>query len=124
MLMRTANITELVALLLGASASLLFLPDAVAHYGREPEDAWLLSFWLTFCVALGSLCVWNALSGRGRRVSNRRALLISNWVALVLLAPVVLAGLGDMVLLIVGAVGVMGPITQLLRLNETAKATA
>ena len=32
MVMRTANIIELVMLLVGASASLLFLPDAVADY--------------------------------------------------------------------------------------------
>lgn len=124
MLMRTANIIELVVLLLGASASLLFLPDAVAQYEREPEDVWLLSFWLTFCLALGSLCLWNALSGRSQAVSNRKALLILNWVALVILAPVFLAGMSDKVVLIIGAVAAVGPITQLLRLHGTATGTA
>ena len=55
MVMRTANIIELMMLLVGASASLLFLPDAVADYRGEPEDVWLLSFWLIFCICLGSL---------------------------------------------------------------------
>ncbi|MBX9461079.1 MAG: hypothetical protein KL785_08315 [Brevundimonas sp.] len=124
MVMRTANIVELVMLLLGASASLLFLPDAVADYSGEPEDVWLLSFWLIFCIGLGSLCAWNALSGPSQMVSNRGALLISNWTAIILLAPVVLAGIGDTVLLIIGAVAAMGPVTQLLRLKGTATATA
>lgn len=124
MLMRAANSVELVVLLLGASASLLFLPDAVAQYGSEPEDLWLLLFWLTFCYALGSLCVWNALSGRTQVVSNRKALLILNWIALVLLAPVFLGGMSDTVLLVIGAVAAVGPITQLLHLHGTATGTA
>ncbi len=124
MVMRTANIIELVMLLVGASASLLFLPDAVADYRGEPEDVWLLSFWLIFCIGLGSLCAWNVLSGRSQMVSNRGALLISNWTAIALSAPLVLAGIGDTVLLLIGAVAAMGPMTQLLRLERTAKATA
>jgi len=124
MVMRTANIIELMMLLVGASASLLFLPDAVADYRGEPEDVWLLSFWLIFCIGLGSLCAWNVLSGRSQMVSNRGALLISNWTAIALSAPLVLAGIGDTVLLLIGAVAAMGPMTQLLRLERTAKATA
>ena len=57
-------------------------------------------------------------------VSNRGALLISNWTAIALSAPLVLAGIGDTVLLLIGAVAAMGPMTQLLRLERTAKATA
>lgn len=92
--------------------------------GGEPEDVWLLSFWLIFCIGLGSLCAWNVLSGRSQMVSNRGALLISNWTAIALSAPLVLAGIGDTVLLLIGAVAAMGPMTQLLRLKRTAKATA
>src|SRR5690606_2221683 len=124
MVMRTANIIELGMLLLGAAASLLFLPDAVADYSGEPEDVWLLSFWLIFCIALGSLCAWNALCGWSHMLSNRPVLLIANWTAIILPVPIGLAGLGDTVLHVIGAAAAMGPITQLLRLKGMAKRTA
>lgn len=121
MLMRWANVIEAVALLLGATASLVFLPDAISAYSRDPVDFWLLAFWLVFCVALVGLCAWNAISASRPDGEHRRPLLVSNWTATALVTPVALAGIADSVLLVIGAIALMGPVTQLLRLRGSSR---
>ncbi|PQZ84141.1 hypothetical protein CQ035_02370 [Brevundimonas sp. MYb46] len=124
MVVRWTNLIEAILLALGGLAAMVFLPEAVNSYGREPEDVWLLSFWLVFCLAFGGLCLWNALSVTIPCGASRRPLLISNWTATALLIPVALAGIGDIVLLMIGAVALMGPVAQLLRFRHTRQRVA
>jgi hypothetical protein len=45
-----------------------FLAPSIADYAREPEDTWLLIFWLLTLVALSALCFANAWAfGKARR---------------------------------------------------------
>lgn len=46
--------------LLGALGFLLFLPESIAEYAREPEDVWLQTAWAVVLVLLSGACFWNA----------------------------------------------------------------
>ena len=45
---------------LGALAFLLFLPEDIREYGREPEDVWLGTAWIVVLGLLAILCFWSA----------------------------------------------------------------
>src|SRR5690349_379508 len=53
-------------LIIVALGFLLFLPDDLADYAREPEDVWLGSFWIGLLGLLAALCFANAWRSNAR----------------------------------------------------------
>ncbi len=116
MLVRIINC--FVALLFGgaAVAIIVFLPASIDEFATEPEDVWLLVFWLVFCASLSGLCLFNAMH-TGRAVRNRRKLLIAlNGLATALLAVLFVLGRSDNAVMAIIALVILGPAAMLLLL--------
>ncbi|WP_294011847.1 hypothetical protein [Sphingomonas sp.] len=82
---RIANWTGGALVVLTALVFLLFLPENIADYAREPEDVWLSVWWIGGRCLLAALCFVNAI--RARKAET----LVVNW--LIAVNVVVLVGL-------------------------------
>lgn len=66
--LRWLNILSGVLIGLCTFFALPFLAASISDYSHEPEDLWLLIFWLIVLVLLSALCFANAWAiGKARR---------------------------------------------------------
>ena len=64
---RWTNLACAALLSIGAVWFLIFLPESILAYAREPEDVWLGGFWVLLLVTLAALCFANAKWTAGSR---------------------------------------------------------
>ena len=70
---RIANFTGGALIVLTAVVFLIFLPENIADYAREPEDVWVSAWWI------GGLCLLAALSFVNASRAQKPETLAVNW---------------------------------------------
>ena len=99
-------------LVVAALGFLIFLPDNVPDYAREPEDVWLGGLWVGLLGLLAALCFVNA------RRSNERPqvgwLTLANLVAVLALITLLVLGRDDPAVPPLLALCALGPVAALV----------
>jgi hypothetical protein len=109
---RWTNVICGALLVVAALGFLIFLPDNVADYAREPEDVWLGGFWIGSLGLLAALCFANAWrSNRPPQVGWRT---YANLVAAIALAALLVFGRDDATVPPLVALCALGPVTALV----------
>jgi hypothetical protein len=109
---RWTNLICGAALVIAAVGFLVFLPDNVSEYAREPEDVWLSGFWVGLLGLLAALCFANARqSSRPEGFSWRT---LANFVAFIALAGLFVIGRDDPALPPLLALCALGPLAALV----------
>jgi len=99
-------------LVIVALAFLVFLPGNIANYAREPEDVWLDGIWIGLLGLLAVLCFANARrSNKPPRFGWRT---LSNSVAVIALAVLLVVGRDDPTVPPLLALCAFGPLAALL----------
>jgi EamA domain-containing membrane protein RarD len=109
---RWTNLLCGVSLVLAALVFLIFLPNNLADYTREPEDVWLSLLWIGLLGSLAVLCFANARRAiKPTRYGWRAA---ANSVAVLVLGVLLAFGRGDPAIIPVIAVCALGPLAGLV----------
>lgn len=111
-MVRWTNLICAALLIVAALGFLLFLPENIADYAREPEDVWLGSYWIAGLSLLAALCFANAR--RAARPPRSGWLTVANLAAVSCLALLLLLGREDPALVPLVAVCVLGPVVALI----------
>jgi hypothetical protein len=109
---RCTNLICGVALIFAALGFLVFLPDDIVDFARQPEDFWLGAFWFGLICLLAALCFTNARLSNGLPRFGWRAL--ANFVAIMVLAGLLVIGHDDPAVPPLLALGALGPVAALV----------
>jgi hypothetical protein len=110
--MRWTNIICGALLVVAALGFIIFLPDNVADYAREPEDVWLGVFWIGLLGLLATLCFANAWRTNEQPLAGW--LVSANLVVVTLLAMLLVVGRDDPAVLPLLALCALGPVVALV----------
>jgi hypothetical protein len=99
-------------LVIAALVALVFLPDSIAGYAREPEDAWLGAFWIGLLGMLAALCFANAARSKSPPQFDWRTM--ANLAAVIALALLFVLGRDDPAAIPLLVLCALGPVAALL----------
>ena len=116
---RIANSIGGTLLVVAAFGFLIFLPENIADYAREPEDVWLGVSWIVGLSLLAVLCFVNAAHARKPGTAARRRLTAVNSAVLFGLLTLQAADLAygdyyDPILTMLLALCVLGPTSAIV----------
>ncbi len=117
-LIRGYNLVLGVTLCLAAFLAIGSMAHGMSRYAEEPEDVWLLAFWAAFLTPLAALCLANGLC---RRLAGSNWLRAGNLLAVSAIWLLVIIGQTDPVIVVAGALTVLGPLPALF-LSQTRAA--
>lgn len=98
--------------MMAALGFLIFLPENVADYAREPEDVWLSGIWIGLLGLLAALCFVNAWRSNGRPQVGW--LTLANLLAVVALLALLVLGRDDLTFPPLLAFCTLGPLAALV----------
>ena len=111
-LVRWTNLICGALLVVAALGFLIFFPDNLADYAREPEDVWLNGFWVGLLGLFAALCFTNAWPSNSPPRFGWRTL--ANLAAVLALAVLLVLGLDDAALPPLLALCALGPVAALV----------
>ncbi|MDP2131234.1 MAG: hypothetical protein U0975_01975 [Erythrobacter sp.] len=115
---RGYNLVLGVTLCLAALLAIGSMAHGMSRYAEEPEDVWLLAFGAAFLTPLAALCLANGLC---RRLACSNWLRAGNLLAVSAIWLIVIIGQTDPVIVVAGALAVLGPLPALF-LSQTRAA--
>lgn len=119
MLIRGYNLLLGITLCLAALVAIGSMAHGMSRYAEEPEDVWLWAFWGAFLTPLAVLCLVNGLF---RRLVGSIWLRGVNLLAVSAIWLFVIIGQHDPVIVIAGALAVLGPLPALFLSDDRAAA--
>ena len=104
-------------LCLAAFLAAVSIGDGMGRYSEEPEDVWLAAIWAVILAPLAALCLVNGLSAKFARSVWLKGL---NLIAASVIFVIVIIGQQDPVIVVCGAIAVLGPLPAVFATQDGA----